>query len=213
MMQPPQLRHAGDNTQDPRQRDELTAQDEERAHPQQDADEQPLGGAEAVFEVVAHRAQVVAHGDAVNGRADPEGQRHRSDRRRADPPPRGEPVAIAEAGGAHGRSGADVRRQHRREHQARAERAAGHEEAVGRPHLAADPQAQADDAGRIGQQHEERRRHRGLGARLTAGSPRWSRSRSWRACRPPWRGCRAGRGRGAGSAPARRCRRSGCRSS
>ena len=51
---------------------------------------------------------------------------------RPDPPPRGEAVAIAEARGADRRSGADVRRQHRREQQARAERAAGDEE-VARP--------------------------------------------------------------------------------
>ena len=49
-------------------------------------------------------------------------------------------------------------------------------------------------------------------ASLTAAIPRWSRSGSWRACRPASPAGRGAPGRAAARAPARRCRRSGCRS-
>ena len=110
----------------------------------------------APLEEVAERPQVVL---AAMRRM--RGPTHRPsttepDRRRPDPPPRRQAVAIPVAGRADGRSGADVGGEDRREQHRRAEPPAGDEELAGPAHAPADAQAQAD-----------------LGEAKTASSVRW----------------------------------------
>ena len=58
-------------------------------------------------------------------------------------------VAVGEAGGPDGRSGTDVRGDHRGEDQARSEAAAGDEEIVAAANQARRPDPEADDRGRV----------------------------------------------------------------
>ena len=69
-------------------------------------------------------------------------------------------VAIAEPGGADGRSGADVAGEKRREDERGAERSAGHEEIAGGTHVPTDPQADAGHEQGVGDEQEEREAHR-----------------------------------------------------
>ena len=95
----------------------LSGEDENRSDPEQRRDNAADGRVVSELEVVADRAEVVRGGDLPHRRPDPEREHDRSDRRRSDPPPRGDPAAVADGRGADRRSRADVRGEHRREDQ------------------------------------------------------------------------------------------------
>jgi hypothetical protein len=157
------LRNTDHDGEDPRDADQLAGKNRDRSHQQQHRDD----GADAVvvapLEKIANRPQIVRFGDAPDARPDPQRQRDRADAGRTHPPPRGQPVAIAEAGGANRRSAADVRRQERREQQPGAQLTPGDEEVARAAHAPADPQAERnlrervdDDDDQVG--HAGRRR-------------------------------------------------------
>src|SRR6185295_6593786 len=94
------LRHAGDDVEDRRDRNQLTGRNRERAEPQQHGDAGAHVTTVTELEKVADGLEVVRGGDAADARTDPDREDRRSERGRADPPPGREPVAVAEAGGA-----------------------------------------------------------------------------------------------------------------
>ena len=112
-----------------------------------------------MLEEVADRAQVALAGDAPDAGADREGEHDGTEGGGADPPPRAEPVAIAEAGGADGRPRADVGRDHGREHEPRAQGAAGHEEVARALHAPPDGEADRDQEERVGEEQREVKVH------------------------------------------------------
>src|SRR5262249_16188440 len=100
-------------------------------------------------------------------RPGPECQRERSDRRGADPPPRGRPDEISVRRRAHRRTGADVGREHGREDETWTETAARDEEVRGTAHPPADPDAERHQAKRVSGEDREMETHRGGDATKT----------------------------------------------
>ena len=154
-------RHADDGVEDRGDGDELPGQDEDGADPQQRGDRRPHPDAESVLRKSPTVRKSCAAATPSDRRADPQRQGDRADRRRSDPPHAGEAVAVAEGGGAHGRPGADVRGEHRREDQPGSEAAAGDEEIVRSADAAADPEAEGDLRGGIGDEQRQVRHQRG----------------------------------------------------
>ena len=159
----------------PADRQQLARENGQRADPQQRGDRRADGRAVALLQEVADGVEVVLRGEAPDAGPDPHCQDDRSEPGRPDPPPRAQAVAIAERGGVHGRSGADVRGQDRGEQHERAEPAPGDEEVAREPHAPAGPQAEAHEQGRVDHEHREVEVHGWdaapvvVGGRLVAG--------------------------------------------
>ena len=109
-------------------RDQLPREDGERSTQSRSATMPRTLGAVAESRGNRRRCAGRAPPRSADRRADPERERNRSDRRRPHPPPRRDAIAIAEAGRADRRSGADVGREHRRKDERRAEPPSGDEE-------------------------------------------------------------------------------------
>ena len=163
-------RHAGDDLEDHAHREQLSGEDEQRADPQESGDQRAHRRPIAKLEVVADRPQVARRRHPPDRGPDPERQDRAAERGRSHPPPRRDAARIAERGRVDGRSGADVRGQHRREDQARAERAAGDEEIRCAADAAADQLADADQQGRVGEQERELEVHERSDARSAVTS-------------------------------------------
>ena len=118
----------GDDRDDLGHGDELPGHEGERGEPEQHGDQQPDGAAVPQVEVVAHGEEPVARGHLPDARSDPEGKQDRPDTGRADPPPRAQPVAVAESRRAHRRARPEVGGQHGGEEQHGPKLAVRHEE-------------------------------------------------------------------------------------
>ena len=152
---PHHARHAGDHLEGPGHGEELAGQEGERPEPEHRGDQHAHGAVEAPLEEVAHGEEAVRAREPVHPRRHHEAEHQAADRGRARPPPRGEPVPVAEAGRAHGRPRPDVRRQQRHEHHRAGQRAAGHEEVAGGPDAARHVEPGADHQRGVDDEQDE----------------------------------------------------------
>src|SRR5262249_35048087 len=153
------LRHAGDDVEDRRDRDQLAGRNRERAEPQQDGYARADLTSVAQLEKVADRLEIARGRDASDARADPQRQ-HRRARRGGAAPPTPRPSSASAAGPrADRRRAADVSRDHRRKDQARAERPPPNEQSPRARPEPPDPQAEPDEQRRIPEEQPEVQRH------------------------------------------------------
>ena len=89
-------RGAGDRRQNRGAGDQLAGENRQRPEPDQHRHDPADGASVAKLEVVAGRVEVVLCRDLPDARTDPERERQRADAGRPVPPPRADPVAIAE---------------------------------------------------------------------------------------------------------------------
>ena len=148
-------RRPGDGADDRPHRPELTREDEQRPQPEDAGGQRADGSAVTVLEIVADRAELVRGGLPSHRGTNPEGEHDGPDGRRTDPPPRRDAVRVAERGRPDGRSGADVRGEHRRKQQPGAETPARNEKVAGTPHAASDPQTERHQHERVAEQNDE----------------------------------------------------------
>src|SRR5258708_4915521 len=86
------------------------------------------------------------------------------------PPPRSDPVAIAEPGRPHRGSRSDVGGQHRGKEEPRSQPAAGDKEVGGLARASTDPEAEPDEQGGIADEQDEVQIH-AKAARVVVGRP------------------------------------------
>src|SRR5262249_7396941 len=167
------LRHAGDDVEDRRDGDQLSGGYRRRADPQQHGDARAHPASVPQLEKVADGLEIVRRGQPANPRPDPQREHDRAESRRADPPPGGQAVSVAETGRAAGRSPADDGGEHRPEDAAGAGRPAGDEEVPRARAPPADPQPETDQQRRVAEQEAEVQRHRAryCGRSRAAGTP------------------------------------------
>src|SRR5947207_3382596 len=90
---------------------------------------------------------------------DPEREHDRPDSRRSHPPHRGDAVRVPERRRADCRSGADIRREHRRKQQAGAETPARDKEIAGSAHASPDPESKGHQRQRVADENDEIKSH------------------------------------------------------
>ena len=132
----PGLGNPSDNTQHQSHGNNLAGENRRCAAEQDRGRDEARGAPVARLQIVADRVEVQTLRDAVHARPDRESKRDRADACRADPPPSGQALAIAELGCPHRAARAQIRREEGGEQQRGRQIPACDEEVLGSAHRA-----------------------------------------------------------------------------
>ena len=144
------LGDADHDGEDPRDAHQLAGEDADRTDPEERRHGRAHAPVVAPFEKVADRPQVVLGREPPDARSDAQRQNQRPEAGGADPPHRGDAVAVAQPGRADRGAAADVRCQEGRKQQSWAECPAGHEKVARSLQPPGYPEPERDLRDRVG---------------------------------------------------------------
>ena len=148
-----------DDFENLRNRNELSCENHERPHPQQNGDKSANGPVVSMVEKIAHCPPAVFRRQAPDFRPDRVCQDERSDACRADPPPGTPTEGVAKTGSSDSGPRPDVRREKCRRQKTGPEPAAGNKEVISLSNFTRDEETDCDEEGRIQDQGRELKIH------------------------------------------------------